>query len=143
MIGAAHLLKTTHEAAHAALARLLTLTAMVFSFAETVFASVCAPMVDMSEMGAEVMDGDDGDASPGAMDCMLMPGHGTDQDGGDRDDHCPLSPVVGQGCSAAASLPVSHAGAGPPPDHGALRTVADEARPDLLLSHGLFRPPRA
>jgi hypothetical protein len=125
------------------LAGLLTLAAMVFSFAETVFASVCAPMVDMSEMGAEVMDGDDGDASPGAMDCMLMPGHGTDQDGGDRDDHCPLSPVVGQGCSAAASLPVSHAGAGPPPDHGALRTVADEARPDLLLSHGLFRPPRS
>lgn len=77
---------------------------------------------------------------PGAIDCLLMAGHDEGPEGGDR---CPLSPAVGPGCSAVASLPASDAQAPPPTGRGTWAASFEDVRPDLLLTHALFRPPRA
>lgn len=129
---------------------------MSLSFAETVLASVCAPaaMAAMDESSAsrpalsaltdgavDVMGGAAYVEGAG-MDCARM----AVQDEGRRgapDPHCPLNPAVGAGCTAVASLPGSSCEAPLPPSHGMQRTIVDEAHPDLLLSHALFRPPRA
>jgi hypothetical protein len=118
------------------LAGTLALAATTFSFAETVLASVCAPMdrTAMVEMGDP--------AAPTEMDCVLMRGHGADG-GGEDDPHCPLNPAVGPGCSGVASVPASSDDGGPPPYRAVVRSVFDDVRPDLLLSRALFRPPRA
>lgn len=129
------------------LAGTLALVATTFSFAETVLGSVCTPMV-MADVGdARALDGQPGhpdarEAGPGAMDCVLMLGRDADR-GGEADPHCPLNPAVGQGCSAVASIPASSGDADSTPDHGTPRVVVVDVRPDLLLSHALFRPPRA
>lgn len=130
------------------LAGSLALVAMSLSFAETVLASVCAPAamaaMDGTAIQAPVSAAMDGpaDVDGAGMDCARMAG----QDEGRRgapDPNCPLSPAVGPGCTAVASLPGSSCEAALPPSHGVQRTIVDEARPDLLLSHALFRPPRA
>jgi hypothetical protein len=122
------------------LAGSFALAAMALSVAESVLASVCAPTMEMSEMDAE--------ASPGSQDMvdmagMPMPADNQGPDRSSRFDECPLGPALGQGCLALASLP----GNAPLYENVAENTfgrrVADKLRPDLLLSHALFRPPRA
>jgi len=74
---------------------------------------------------------------------MPMPGEDTGRSEDARFDACPLGPALGQGCLAVASLPgVAPRAADAPPDHDGRRS-ADIVRPDLLLAHALFRPPRA
>lgn len=120
------------------LAGLLALAALTLSFAETVLASTCAPMpVAMGDMGPT---GGEAPDPPRPMDCPLMANHGQRPD---RGEHCPLNPAAGQGCAAAAALPASLSRSAPPDAEGSRRVVIDDARPDLLLAHARFRPPRA
>jgi len=120
------------------LAGLLALVAITFSFAETVLASTCAPMPSaIGDMG--MTDGDAPDPPP-SMACPLMEGHGQRPD---RGEHCPLNPAAGQGCAAAAALPATLSRSAPADDPGSRRVVSDDTRPDLLLAHARFRPPRA
>ena len=128
---------------------LLALTALVFSFAETMAASACAPMSMMD--GGKAMDAvtmtdaprDDEVAAtaaePGAMDCPFM----TERDGGEDGRHCPFGPALGQGCAGAPSLPALVLDVNAPPGDPASRVSFDEIRPDLLLARALFHPPRA
>jgi hypothetical protein len=134
------------------LAGSLALMAMALSVTESVLGSVCAPvaaMADMADMpgmsGQSMAAG--GDARAETMTGMPMPMPLPDRDGGreasEGDDHCPLAPALGQGCSAVASLPAPPSRDGSPTTLGALGTSFDDIRPELLLAHALFRPPRA
>jgi hypothetical protein len=127
------------------LAGSLTLVAMSLSFAESVLASVCAPegsMADMPGMPAETMNMDG--SVPGEMPGMPMPASDdTSEEEGGRASECPLGPALGQGCSSLASLPAAQAGADSPARMAPRRIDVDDVRADLLLTHGLFRPPRA
>lgn len=136
-----------------ALAGALTLTAMTASFAEMVLASVCAPVADadgaamagmagMPGMGMATMDVAVADTPADGMDCPLMAGHGDDT-GSERNDHCPLNPAVGAGCSAVASLPAALVLVATAPGGTSPAGSLVEMRPDILLSHALFHPPRA
>jgi hypothetical protein len=122
------------------LAGMLGLAAMALSLGEAVLASVCATSMDMASMEADraevsqVMED-----MPG----MPMPGDGQDDDQGSRYDECPLGPALGQGCLALASLPATCPLSGDAPQDTFGRPAADSLRPDLLLTHALFRPPRA
>lgn len=133
------------------LAGILTLTAMTASFAETVLASVCAPMGEMDGANMAAMAGmggmgmstvDVAVAGTDGIDCPLMTEHGDDR-GGQRNDHCPLNPAVGAGCTAVASLPACATLVATPAGETSKAWTPGEARPDLLLSHALFHPPRA
>ena len=121
------------------LAGVLGLAAVALSHAEALLASKCAPGMDMS------VASEDSEAMDPSMDMggMSMPDRDTDDDGKAPFNACPLGPALGQGCLAVASLPgVAPRAAVAPADHVGSRSV-DVARPDLLLAHGLFRPPRA
>lgn len=116
------------------------LAAMTLSLGEGVLASVCATSMDMAGMGVA---GAQGSEAMEDMPGMPMPTGGPDDEQGSRYDECPLGPALGQGCLALASLPASGPLSSAAP-HGAFgRSVADSLRPDLLLAHALFRPPRA
>ena len=124
------------------LAGTLGLAAMALSLGEGVLASVCAPVMDMSGMGTEVT------GVPEAMQDMPgmpMPGNGgdRDQDQGSRFDECPLGPALGRGCLAPATLAASAPVSEDAPQNDFGRRAADNTRPDPLLTHALFRPPRA
>jgi len=122
------------------LAGTLGLAAMALSLGEAVLASVCATSMDMAGMGVDVAQLSEAmEDMPG----MPMPADGPDDDQGSRYDECPLGPALGQGCLALASLPASSPLSGAAPQDAFGRSTADSLRPDLLLSHALFRPPRA
>lgn len=125
-------------------AGVLTLSALTFSFAETLFASMCTPMPQMAGMDETVseMASAVADASSGG-DCPLMSGHEEPDDHGEGDAHCPLSPAVGSGCTAVASLPATQLAVVPWTTDESPGLSIDDGEPDLLLTHGLFRPPRA
>jgi hypothetical protein len=127
------------------LAGVLTLSALTFSFAETVLASICTPMPEMTgadDMGSEMTDAVADASSSDGSDCLLMSGHEERNDRGERDAHCPLSPAVGSGCTAVASLPSPQIAAAPWTAGTFLSRASEDAGPDLLLTHVLFRPPR-
>lgn len=122
------------------LAGTVGLAAMALSFGESVLASVCAGTMDMSSMGAVAPEMSE------AMDDMAgmpMPVDDDGEDQGSRFDECPLGPALGQGCLALASLPGIAPRSGDAPGDNSRRWAADSVRPDPLLSHALFRPPRA
>ena len=131
------------------LAGSLGLAAMALSLGESVLASVCAPPMDMSSMDMSSMGAAAPEMSEGmdGMPGMLMHGDEQGQDlGQDQDsrfDECPLGPALGQGCLALASLPGVPPRSGDAADNDSGQWAADSMRPDLLLSHALFRPPRA
>lgn len=125
------------------LAGSLSLAAMTFSFAETVLASVCMPMdpaltMDPMAMDEMAMAGEDG-----AMDCMLMAHESEVPDTQERQDHCPLAPAVGAGCSAVASLPSHTFEADALSARSARAAVSRDLDLGVLLPHALFHPPRA
>ena len=121
------------------LAGTLGLAAMALSLGEAVLASVCATSMDMASMEPDGAQAQVMEDMPG----MPMPGDDPDDESGSRYDECPLGPSLGQGCLALALLPAN----GPVPGDGIQdafrRSAADSLRPDLLLAHALFRPPRA
>ena len=123
----------------------LSLLALGFSLAETVLASVCAPGADMSDMpGMAGMSTPTADGSSmAAMPGMPMPGTDTDQDAGNGTFDCPLAIALGPGCSALASLPTPLTRGGLPSLLAVLATPFDDVGSDVLLTHALFRPPRA
>jgi hypothetical protein len=128
------------------LAGLVGLAAMALSHGETLLASVCASAMDMSSQVAETADMSrmtHATMGMGAMEGMPMPSDDGSRDAGDRFDACPLGPALGQGCLALASLPGgAPRAADVPPDHIGRRS-GDVVGLDLLISHTLFRPPRA
>lgn len=98
------------------LAGLLAVLALLFSHGEAIAASSCAMMAsgDMVEMAATT----------------------------EGQHHCPFSPVMGPGCTAAASVRASA------PELPQLSIASFEGltaivkRPDSASSDGLFHPPR-
>lgn len=121
--------------AYRTIGAVLTLLALTLSLAETAWASTCAPM-PMDPMGAAVEHG--AHTSPGC------PGqtHGERSDA-DPESHCPLVPVVSQGCTAAASLP-THPSPVPAPSLEVAVLDPPSARAvETLIGTALFRPPRA
>lgn len=118
------------------IAGLFALVAMTFSLGETVWASTCAPMMDMQASAVSAQDApSEHDGMPG------MP----DQPGTERGDgDCPFSPATAtQNCSAAASLPAQGIVAPAPTPACVAGLRAATARQDLLLETALFHPPRA
>lgn len=123
-----------------ALAALIALIALTFSFAESVWASSCMPAMEMSGTPGDATDTPDG--------CMVgMPSY-PDEPGDrapDRPDvpHCPFAPLSTSGtCVVAASLPAPMPPAlGAPPEGELLTPFLHQTR-DLLLVAVLFHPPR-
>lgn len=119
-------------------AGILTLAALLFSMAEAVVASTCAPMLEQG-MGA-VADPEE----PRAMDCMPtaegeLPG--PDSEG---PPHCPFGPMtLAQGCAAAASLPAPAVFVAESPSAVLGPVSFDHTRHEILLATVLFHPPKA
>ncbi len=114
----------------------LALLALVFSLAESVWASTCAPSMGMHPAAADV-------------DSDLPVHHGCPHAGVVGEDAkrdappCPFgSPLAAQACAGVVSMP----GAGAPMIFAASDRAdglfAVPSRADLLLESGLFRPPR-
>jgi hypothetical protein len=123
-----------------ALAGVLAMAAMTFSFTESVMASTCARMSDPAMPGTTQTSSED--ASAPSMECLFMAGH----DGSGQDDgrgHCPFGLAAGQGCSAAASLPALNSIESVETARATTAVGSDDVRPDLLLARALFHPPRA
>jgi hypothetical protein len=116
------------------------LAAMALSLGEAVLASVCATSMDMASVG---VDGAQVSEAMKDMPGMPMPADGPEDDPGSRYDECPLGPALGQGCLALALLPANGPLSGDALPDAFGRSAADSLRPDLLLAHALFRPPRA
>lgn len=121
------------------LAGIFALAALGLSLAETVLASTCAAMsgMDMSTAMA------DSTVEMPSTDCPLTATAGQTPDGGRDGPDCPLNPALGQGCNALASLPSLTVDVSEPAPHDVTTLGTDARRPDLLLSHALFHPPRA
>lgn len=119
------------------MAGIFAFVAMTFSFAETAWASTCAPM----EMG--VVSPATADHVP-PHDCMLGVLHeGQGESSGEDERPCPFSPVGAQMCAGVASLP-AHAVHGLAPSPECASAVHFELEQhDLLLKEALFHPPRA
>lgn len=120
------------------LAGVFALVAMALSTAETVLASTCAPVSDRTPAAHAGMERNGAPSHPG--DCLSA---GQDA-GGDHDPtHCPFGAMMGEGCVSAASIPALPS----PVDVDAPRALAaspsEVGRPDFLLIHPLFHPPRA
>jgi hypothetical protein len=123
----------------------LALLALAFSFTETMLASVCAPGADMSAMpGMADLSGPpaDGD-SMGAMPGMAMSDTDTEREAGEGTFDCPLAIALGPGCSALASLPAPIVGGGWLAPLAVLGTPFEDIDSGVLLTHALYRPPRA
>lgn len=119
------------------MAGMFAFVAMTFSFAETAWASTCAPM----EVG--LVSSATAEQVP-AHDCMLGALHEGEGESSDEDERpCPFSPVGAQMCAGVASLP-AHAAHGLAPSPECASAVDSELEQhDLLLKEALFHPPRA
>lgn len=120
------------------IAGIFALVAITFSFAETAWASTCAPAMEMaaaSSASAEDMP---------AQDCMHGAAHSGDGETDGQDERpCPFTPTAGQTCTAVATLPAHVADAFAPPVEGATVAWVEPAEHNTLLDNTLFRPPRA
>lgn len=129
-------------------AGLLTSLALTLSLSQSVWASTCAP-----DMQMHASAGATSDETPPGQHC----GHegrpeGPDQrwgqgglaNGGEDAPHCPFnSPAAAQSCAGVASLPAyASIFAAFSPERVVSRSATDVGQ-DLLLQRKLFRPPRA
>lgn len=114
-------------------AGLLTLFALSLFLAEGIGTAACPP--DSGEAGIATL------AERAVGDAVAHP-HATDAADSGEDAGCPLGAIAIGGCVSAAVLSASPATL-PTSDAGAGSSLPIEHRPDLLLSSGLFRPPRA
>lgn len=121
----------------------LALLALALSFGEAVLASVCAPGADMAAMpGMTEMSGPTSDDE--SMAAMLgMADADTGRDAGEGTFDCPLATALGPGCSSFASLPAGSAAGVWHSAPGLPSTPFEDVGVDALLTHALFRPPRA
>lgn len=120
------------------IAGFFALVAMTFSFAETAWASTCAPVMDMGASSSAAAE------HVPAQDCMHGALHsGEGETGGQDEAPCPFTPAAGQTCTGAATLPTHVMAAVAPSVEGASLLLIEATRHDLLLRNALFRPPRA
>lgn len=111
--------------------------ALTLSFAETVWASTCAPGMDMPSSAMAM-----GDESPIEHECM--PGSAERRNESEDGRHCPFGPVATtQACAGLASLPANTLALDAPSPEGAARLVFDETQHDLFFGTPLFHPPRS
>lgn len=122
------------------IAGIFAFLALTFSFSESVWASTCAPSMEMGA-SAEVASGEPADAS------QCMPERQDEREHGEHGEEsrdCPFgSPAAVQTCSGVASLPAQASTFFSPSFEGAASVFTLETQGDLLLESALFRPPRA
>jgi hypothetical protein len=117
------------------LVRLFVLVAMMFSLAESVWASVCASMATMA-VSDTAMSGD----MPGMP---AMPGP-DEQQSDDNGPSCPHGPAaVAQGCLTAASLPANSAEPLAFTDRRAVYASVTAPAHGRIYNATPFHPPRA
>lgn len=115
----------------------LALVALALSLAEAGVASTCAPMASMDlDVHVSQVEGHEVGSS-------LSAALASDLDHDRRDPRCPLTPMMGPGCTAAASLRSSAPGfTASTAEHGC--TPLREIRPLTSVSaESLFHPPRS
>lgn len=127
-------------------AGLIAMMALLFSVAEGVGASLCAPMPPMAE-GVEiaVTQAKGGEATLGESDGMTECGDTSSRD--DRNNSelpCPFGPYASsQGCTVAASLPANCDEIQSGTSAGRQMTAFSNPSHENLLVVRLFHPPRA
>jgi hypothetical protein len=119
----------------------LALAAMTLFLVETVWASTCAPGMDMSDPAMAMDD----HGSPPADDCMHgWKGHATNEEDGDDDRPCPFGHAASaQTCAGIATMPARAMAALAPSPEGVIDVSLELTKRDLLLGAALFHPPRA
>jgi hypothetical protein len=117
---------------------LLTMTAFLV---ESVWASTCAPGMDMSD---PAMAADDHAPRP-PDDCMHgWKGHGTNEGDADEERPCPFGHAASaQTCAGIATIPARALAALAPSPEGATGVFLELTKRDLLLGAALFHPPRS
>lgn len=118
------------------IAGIFAFLALTFSFGESVWASTCAPAVDMGS-----------DATAASSEAPAMSDSMPDQDSQRQSEDerpCPFgSPAAVQACTGVVSLPAQVAVFFAPSFEGAPSVFTLETQSDLLMENALFRPPRA
>jgi|HigsolmetaAR202D_1030399.scaffolds.fasta_scaffold02908_10 hypothetical protein len=113
----------------------ITTVVMVFSLAETIWASTCSPADGPANVIVAPEDG-----PPRCDGCRPAP----HDEHGDDERPCPFGPVAStQSCVTAASLPASATVHLDAPTEADSSGPALDAEPELLLATTLFRPPRS
>ena len=118
----------------------VAIVALTFSFAETVWASTCAPA-----MGTPAEAAFSSEHVPTDPDCMShVPAGGTRHGDDDEGPQCPFGPTAAaEGCMASATLPGRPAQAPTLSPDASSAVLSAEGKHDLLLQTALFHPPRA
>jgi hypothetical protein len=116
------------------------LLAMTLFLVESVWASTCAPGMDMDGPATAA-----GDPAPASGDCVHgWAGHDAGEDDPDGERPCPFGPAAAaQACMGIASLPARAVVALAPSPGGAISVFIELTERDLLLEAALFHPPRA
>lgn len=119
----------------------LALAAMTLFLVESVWASTCAPGMDMDDRAMTLAD----QVPPPADDCAHgWKGHGTGEEDADDGRACPFGPAAAaQACAGVASLPARAGAALATSPEGATSVFIELTERDLLLGAALFHPPRA
>jgi hypothetical protein len=122
------------------LAGIVASLAMTASFTQAVWASMCAPAMQMPASVATAPE-----EAPMERHCGHdAPGGGTQDDAKDDSGHCPFdSPAAAQSCAGVASLPAPVLILSAGSFQGVVSTFRADHQRDLLLQKTLFRPPRA
>ena len=125
---------------------LIALLAMTFSLVEGVWASTCAPGMEMerAEMAGAMASADEAMPDmPADHDCIPGHEHGEHQ-GDEHGAPCPFGPAgMLQGCAAAASLPAVNDEMTLPSPEGPALSPTVETSPHLLWVASIFHPPKA
>lgn len=118
----------------------LALLATTLFLVESVWASTCAPGMDMADPAMAIGDV----APPPANHCLHgWKVHGTDEEDADDRRPCPFGPAdSAQACAGIASLPARASVALAPSPEGAIGVFAELTERDLLLGAVPFHPPR-
>lgn len=118
------------------IAGILASLALTFSFAESVWASTCAPGMEM-DAPAEMA------CHEGAGESQMPERPGGGEDGEEPGD-CPFGPhATVQSCVGALSLPAVATVLFAPSLEDAAGVFIPQTQSDLLLQSALYRPPRA
>lgn len=117
-------------------AGLLVLVALAFSLVEGVWASTCAPGMEMDGAGM-TMDASAAETHDG------MPVGGQEQLPAQGDSDCPIGrALLTQGCALAASLPAPATVIDPPSLQVDPNPPASDEGPRLIYAASVFHPPR-
>lgn len=117
--------------------------AMTLFLVESVWASTCAPGMDMGMEGPAMAIGDE--TPPPVDECIhRWTGHDAGDDDADDERPCPFGvAAAAQACTGIASLPARAVAAFAPSPEGAITVFIELSERDLLLEAALFRPPRS